>query len=273
MSETPLPDRGSPGHGLPDVELEQIAIEACRTAAARIRLSIDHRPIATKSTVTDIVTATDLAAEQAIRDILGRRAPGSMVLGEEGGHVAAGVGPHGDIEWVVDPLDGTVNFAYSLPVTAVSVAAVIAGRPRAAAVIDVGTGDEFAAHAGGGARCGGVPIAVSTLDSLALALVATGYSYDPVLRARHGRTVADLVGQVRDVRCFGSAALHLCWVAAGRLDAYVERDIKPWDHAGGALIATEAGALVELPCPENDNLVLAGNATMYRLVRDIITNF
>ncbi len=255
---------------LPDDELEQIAIEACRTAAVRIRLSIDHRPIATKSTVTDIVTATDLAAEQAIRDVLERRAPGSMVLGEEGGHAVAGAGPHGEIEWVVDPLDGTVNFAYSLPVTAVSVAAVVAGRARAAAVIDVGNGDEFSAHVGGGARCGGTSIAVAACDSLALALVATGYSYDPELRARHGRTIAELVGRVRDVRCFGSAALHLCWVAAGRLDAYFERDIKPWDHAGGALIATEAGALVELPCPENDNLVLAGNATISQLVRDVV---
>jgi myo-inositol-1(or 4)-monophosphatase len=251
--------------------LELIALQACRTAADVIRNSLERATVATKSTSTDIVTATDLAAERSIRDVLAQESPGSMVLGEEGGYEPAGRGPHGAIEWVVDPLDGTVNFAYGIPITAVSVAAVVSGRPMAGAVVDVGSGDSFSAHLGGGSRWNDAVAHVSTCDQLPLALVATGYSYDPIRREQHGRTVADLVGRVRDLRAFGSAALHLCWVAVGRLDGYVERDIKPWDHAAGGIIAREAGALVELPCPENDHLALVANPLLHGQMRSLVT--
>lgn len=254
---------------LPPEHLEEIALEACRAAADVIRQSVERSTIATKSTPSDIVTATDLTAERAIRDLLAVRAPGSLVLGEEGGHAIAGTGDHDDIEWVVDPIDGTVNFAYRLPVTAVSVAAVGGGRPMAGAVIDVDRRDEYSGCRGGGARRNGEPVEVSSCSELALALVATGFPYDAGRRTRHGLTVANVVGQVRDVRGFGSAALHLCWVATGQLDGYVERDIKPWDHAAGALIALEAGATVELPCAENDHLVLVANPVLHGMLRAI----
>ena len=210
--------------------LRDVAIDACVRAADLIRRSDEHRSIHTKSSETDIVTATDIAAEQLIREVIGVATPGSRLIGEESGRVSFGAGPHDDVEWVVDPLDGTVNFAYGLPVHAVSVAAAVGGRVVAGAVVDVQRAEVFSAHAGGGATLGDAPIGVGTCADLSLALVATGYAYQAERRARHGRTVADLVGVVRDVRAFGSAALQCAWVACGRLDIYVERDIKP-SHA------------------------------------------
>lgn len=252
------------------VELRSIAIEACVRAAELIRRSDQLRPLRTKSSDTDIVTGTDIAVEQLLVDLLSERTPGARLLAEEGGHATAGVGPHGGIEWVVDPIDGTVNFAYGIPVTAVSVAAVQEGRPVAAAVIDTGRVEVFSAHLGGGARLGDTPIEVGRCDVLGQALVATGFSYRAELRQSHGATIARLLGQVRDVRGFGSAALHMCWVASGRLDAYVERDIKPWDYAASSLIATEAGAVVELPCIENDGLVFATNSALRMSMRPFL---
>ncbi len=248
-------------------QLRNIALTAARAAADVIGASGDLQPIATKSTPTDIVTATDLAAEQAIRATLLELAPGSRLLAEEGGHLVVGTGPNEAIEWIVDPLDGTVNFAYGLPVIAVSVAAAVAGRAVAGAVIDVQRGQEYDAMLGGGARRDGAPIATSACESLELAMVLTGFAYQADRRAVHGQMIAELLGSVRDIRAFGSAALHMCWVADGRADAYLERDIKPWDHAAGALVAAESGARVELPCAENDHLIVIANPTLWRAIR------
>lgn len=252
----------------PSVELlREIATEAASAAADLIRRSDRHRPTATKSTDTDIVTETDIEAEQLILEIVSRRTPGSRILAEERGHLIAGDGSHGDVEWVIDPLDGTVNFSYRVPLTAVSVAAVSGGRAVAGAVVDVAHGEVFSAARGLGAHVDGTPISVGRCADLALSLLATGYAYHPERRRSHGDTIGRLLGVVRDVRAFGSAALHLCWVASGRLDAYVERDIKPWDYAAGSLIASEAGAVVELPCVENDWLVVATNDSLYAKLR------
>lgn len=248
-------------------DLEGLAVSACRAAADRIRVSETAVPLRAKSTETDVVTATDLAAENLIRDLLAESTPGARVLGEEGGNGTLGDGPHGAIEWVIDPLDGTVNFTYGVPITAVSVAAVVDGRPTAGAVVDVWRSELFSAHVGGGARLDGGAIRCAVAGRLGLALVATGYSYAAPLRQAHGRTIAELLLHVRDVRAFGSAALQLCWVAAGRIDAYLERDIKPWDYAAGSIIAREAGADVELPCPENDDLVLAVHPSLFDELR------
>ncbi len=246
-------------------------MEATTTAADLVRASSLLDVVATKSSATDIVTATDVAAEDAIKSVLAERTPGARVLGEEGGQASVGDGPHGAIEWVVDPLDGTVNFTYGIPMTAISVAAVVAGRPVAAAVVDVTRAEVFEAHLGGGASLGGQAIAVGGCTALHSALVVTGFAYAADRRVQHGRTVAELLGRVRDVRAFGSAALQLCWVACGRVDAYVERDIKPWDYAAGALIAGEAGASVELPCFENDQLVLAANPPLLAKLRSEVS--
>ncbi|MCB1029662.1 MAG: hypothetical protein KDB24_18055 [Microthrixaceae bacterium] len=255
---------------LPADELEAVAIAACRAAAERIRSSDANAPVAVKSTSTDVVTATDLAAESIIHDLLADATPGARLLGEEGGNRSLGIGPHGSLEWVVDPLDGTVNYTYGIPVTAVSVAAVVDGRPVAAAVVDVRLAEVFSARAGGRARLDGGEITCRRAPPMHLALLATGFSYRPGVRSSHGRTIADLLGRVRDVRVVGSAALNLCWVAAGRLDAYVERDIKPWDYAAGSLIAREANARVELPCPENADLVLAADPDLFEQLRPLV---
>lgn len=225
-------------------ELEAIAAEVAQLAAALVRRSIGRATVAgTKSTPTDVVTETDVAAEKLIRQELERRCPGSSVCGEELDDVVGSTG----IGWVVDPIDGTVNFAYDLPVLSVSIAATIGGRIVAGAVADVVRGELFTAAEGRGARRDGVPIEVAGTDDLSSALVLTGFAYDARLRAEQALTLTELLPACRDIRCMGSAALNLCWVACGRGDAFYERDLKPYDHAAGALIAAEAGAAVLLP--------------------------
>ena len=250
--------------------LRGIVTAICIEAAAGVAESSERRAIRTKSTSTDIVTSTDLRTEALIIERIRAATPGARILAEEGGFVVAGNGSDTDLEWIVDPLDGTVNFAYGLPVTSVSIAVAIGGRPVAGCVADVMRGEVFSAHRGGGASLDGEPISVGAGTRLDQSLVATGYSYRPEVRTRHGRFIAELLDDVRDVRAFGSAALHLCWLAAGRIDIYVERDIKPWDYAAGSLIAEEAGAAVELPCLENDLLVTAANPVLSRAIAPII---
>jgi myo-inositol-1(or 4)-monophosphatase len=167
------------------------------------------------------------------------------------------------LQWVIDPLDGTVNFLYGVPLFAVSIAAALDGEIVAGAVIDVLRGELFSAHLGGGARLDGAPIAVSGCTFLPRALVATGFSYQAQLRDLQGEVAHRVLARARDLRCFGSAALELCWVACARVDAYFQRDTEIWDRAAGALIAAEAGARTELPCPENGDLVLAATPAVF----------
>lgn len=240
-----------------------VANDAANQAVSVITSASSRAIIGTKSSATDIVTATDLKSEDAIRSSLQAATPGARMLGEETGHVQLGDGPFGHVEWIVDPLDGTVNFSYGIPVTAVSIAAAIDGSVCAAVVID-GTGTRrFSAVEGGGAFLNDEPITVSNCTELGGAMVATGYAYDAERRQVHARRMADLIGDVRDIRTFGSAALQLCGVASGRLDGYAERHIKPWDWAAGALICSEAGARMEFPCPENDDLVMATTPAIF----------
>ncbi len=201
-----------------------------------------------KSTPTDPVTLADTETEQLIRDRLAQTRPGEAVLGEEGGVTLTG----GAVRWVVDPIDGTVNFLYGIPAYSVSVAAQVDGVSLAGAVADVASGQIYSAAAGLGAelilgdgrrrqlRC-------SRVDELSMALVGTGFSYSPHRRAAQAALLARLLPEVRDVRRLGSAALDLCMVASGRLDAQYEHGLHEWDWAAGALIAAEAGAVVLLP--------------------------
>jgi len=154
-----------------------------------------------------------------------------------------------------------------VPVFAVSVAAALDGEVVAGAVIDVMRDELFCAHRDGGARCNGEAIAVSSCDRLADALAVTGFSYNAELRARQGAVAQRLLPLARDVRCFGSSAIELCWVACARADGYYERDIKIWDYSAGALIAAEAGAMIELPCPENDDLLVAAAPRVFADLR------
>jgi myo-inositol-1(or 4)-monophosphatase len=235
-------------------ELERIASETARAAAGIVTAAYGQpRPVGRKSSPTDVVTQTDLRAEDVIRQLLRDATPDSGILGEEGGRTAPGA----RVQWVIDPLDGTINFLYGVPLCAVSIAAAIDGEIVAGAVIDVLRDELFSAHVGGGARRDGGPIGVSDCTSLPDALVATGFSYQAELRDQQGEIAHRVLPRARDLRCFGSAALELCWVACARIDAYFQRDTEIWDRAAGALVAAEAGARTEHPCPENDDLMLA----------------
>lgn len=222
-----------------DVVREAAELIAGGRASARDGMTVKSSPV-------DVVTAVDTAAEQlVVARLLGAR-PEDGVLGEEG---ADRPGTSG-VRWVIDPIDGTVNFLYGLPAYAVSVAAEVDGEVRAGVVLNVATGELFTATAGGGAHLvsgdGAEPLRLtgSRPVSLEQSLVATGFGYRVEQRREQGAVVARLLPLVRDIRRHGSAALELCAAAAGRVDAYYELDLKPWDHAAGALIAAEAGLVV-----------------------------
>lgn len=193
--------------------------------------------VSTKSTGTDMVTEHDGRAERRIVELLRAERPADAIVGEEGTDHEGSSG----ISWLVDPIDGTTNFLYDLPGYAVSIAACDA-RGSLAGAVHVPSADElFSAHRGGGATLDGEPIRCSALTRLDTALVGTGFGYLPQRRRRQAERVARLIGQVRDIRRFGAAAVDLCHVACGRLDVYYEEHLNPWDLAAGELIATEAG--------------------------------
>ena len=224
--------------------LESVAVDVAAQAAALVAEASGHAAATgTKSSPTDVVTHTDLLSESLIRHELLARCPGSAIVGEE---YDDGEGTN-HVGWIVDPIDGTVNFLYDLPVVAISIAATIDGAVVAGAVADVHRGETFSAAAGNGARCNGSAVEASRTADLGQALVGTGFAYDARLRAEQAAVLASVLPVCRDIRCMGSAALNLCWVGCGRLDAYFERDLKVYDHAAGALIAAEGGASVHQP--------------------------
>ncbi len=202
---------------------------------------------AAKSSSVDVVTQVDRDAEALIRGRLAELRPGDGFFGEESGAEGGTSG----LTWVVDPIDGTVNYLYGIPHYAVSIA-VVEGEPdpqswRAVAgvVINPASGELYTATAGGGAFLGGQSLRIADAVSLEQSLLATGFAYRAETRAEQGAAVARLLPHVRDIRRMGTASLDLCAVASGRVNAYFERTLNPWDHAAGALIATEAGAAVE----------------------------
>lgn len=205
-----------------------------------------------KSTPTDPVTVVDTDTERLLRDRLAQLRPHDPVLGEEGGGPArAGGSGTGAVSWVLDPIDGTVNFVYGIPVYAVSVAARVDGVSVAGAVADVVGRRVYSAATGLGAHVvdewGTFRLSCTAVAELSMALLGTGFGYSSRRRAAQAALLAQLLPQVRDVRRIGSAALDLCMVAAGRLDAFYEHGLNLWDCAAGALIAAEAGARVLLP--------------------------
>lgn len=222
-----------------------IAIEAGEfiVAARREGVEVADR----KSSPVDIVTQVDRDSESLIRERLAAARPFDGFFGEEGGRGASGSG----LTWVVDPIDGTVNFLYGIPHYAVSIAVVEGGvdpqtwTALAGVVINPASGELFHARRGGGAFLGDQPISVARPVPLSEALVATGFAYSQQTRGEQGAAVAQLLTRVRDIRRMGTASLDLCAVAAGRANAYFERTLSPWDHAAGALIAAEAGATVK----------------------------
>ena len=225
---------------MPHDELLAVAVELARAAAEVVRNRPDDLHVEAKTTPTDAVTVVDRAAERVILDGLSRLRPDDRVIAEESGDSDRS----SKVTWYVDPLDGTVNYLYGLAPYSVSIAAAIEGRPVAAAVLDVARGELFTATAGGGSHLDGRAIRCRRQSDPALALVATGFAYDSVVRTAQADVVRAVLPSVRDIRRAGSAAVDLCNVAAGRVDAFYEAGMHPWDWMAGSLIAGEAGARV-----------------------------
>lgn len=194
----------------------------------------------TKSSPVDMVTKYDRASEEMIIESLIGLRPDDGIVGEEGGNRAGTSG----IVWHINPIDGTTNFLFDIPMWAVSIGAADAHGPIAGAVYAPALGEMFGAARGHGSHVNGIPLSVRNNSDISDALVCTGYSYDVKNRGPHARRVARMVTQVRDLRRFGAAAIDLCFVAAGRYDAYFEEHLHSWDLVAGQLIATEAGAVI-----------------------------
>ena len=249
-------------------------LELARTVALEAgELLAERQPhvrdfVGTKSSPTDMVTEVDTASERLIVDRILTARPADGILAEEG---SARDGSSG-IRWLIDPVDGTTNFLYGFPAYAVSIAAEAAGETLAGVVYNPETRELFAAAKGHGATLNGSAIRVSAETEIARALVGTGFGYDPGVRTRQAETLVRLIGGIRDIRRAGSAALDLCNVACGRVDAYYEQGLNPWDHAAGALIAREAGGLTEFlgapafpkPC------IVAGTPGMFAAFRELL---
>lgn len=220
-------------------ELRALAEAIAREAGALLRDAFrgPELRISAKSTPTDLVSEADHAAEHLIRERLAAARPEDGVLGEEGGDVAGTSG----IRWVVDPLDGTVNFLFGVPQWAVSIAAEDAEGAVVGVVYDAERDELFSAERGGTATLNGHPVKPSAKQDLATALVGTGFGYDAEVRRSQAAVVAKLLPEVRDIRRFGAAAIDLAWTACGRLDAYYEHGLNAWDLAAGGLICECAG--------------------------------
>lgn len=247
--------------------LEAIAADVAVAAAEIIcaRLGQPHE-VGTKSTPTDVVTAVDVEVETFVRAQLLEATPGAALRGEEQAHRSGTT----SIGWIVDPIDGTVNFLYDLPVMSVSIAATVDGEVVAGAVADVVRGEVFSGSTCSGVRRDGIGVKPSDAINLSDALVGTGFSYDADERRREAAAVARILPAARDIRCFGSAALHLCWVACGRLEAFYQRGLHEWDVAAGAFLAAEAGARVEQNVGVDDGLVLAATQDLFEPLRSLI---
>ena len=220
--------------------LLDLATGLARDAGAlALRMRAGIRTESTKSSPTDVVTAADRAVERLVVDGIRAARPDDGLLGEEG----AGTPGTSGLRWVVDPIDGTVNYLYGLPQWAVSIAVQDADRRNLVGVVlDPAKGELFTAVRGGGSRLDGERLACNAVEDLGQALVGTGFGYDARRRAVQARALPAVLPAVRDLRRLGAGALDLCAVGCGRLDAYFEQGLSPWDCAAGGLVATEAGA-------------------------------
>ena len=229
-------------------ELLEVAADAARLAGAllleRFEAGRDGAGVITaKSTPTDLVSEADVAAETAVRELLAERRPDDAVMGEEGDDLPGTTG----LRWIVDPLDGTVNYLFGIPQWCVSVAC----EDRVGVIFDAVRDELFCVDESGAATLNGAPLHPRSCTSLAEAMVGTGFGYDSDVRARQAVVVSRVLPAVRDIRRGGSAALDMAWVAAGRLDAYYERGVQPWDIAAGTLLCRAGGAVVsDLPAAD-----------------------
>ncbi|MBD2895939.1 inositol monophosphatase [Actinomadura nitritigenes] len=257
---------------------EELLDLAAATAREVGRMLVDKRPaggpdvVQTKSSPTDVVTQMDRAAEALIIERIRAARPDDAFLGEEGGERGGGSG----VRWVVDPIDGTVNYLYDLPDWAVSIAAEVDGVAVAGAVEMPRRGESYTAFRGGGAllrtASGARELRVTERVPLGQALVATGFGYDAVRRAAQARVLTGVLPAVRDIRRGGSCCVDLCSLAAGRLDAYYERGVQAWDIGAGALIVQEAGGRVEglHGAPAGPELTMAAGPGTFEALHDLL---
>lgn len=252
-------------------ELLDLARAAARRAgrlARQMRVE-GELGVSTKSTATDVVTAADRAVERQVIGELRAHRPHDAVVGEESGAIEGG---GSRVRWILDPIDGTVNYLYGIPVYAVSLAAEVDGVVVAGVVRNPVTGDEWTAIRGGGAYRDGRRLAGSQVTELGQALLGTGFGYDAARRAHQARVVAELLPRVRDIRRMGSAAIDLCLVAEGVLDVVYEKGLNVWDYAAGALVAEESGLLVTglAGAPAGSDMVIAAPAALYQPLHDLL---
>ncbi len=256
-------------------ELLERAVAAARAGA---QLAVQRRmdgvgALDTKSSQTDVVTAADRAVEALLTRLLLDGHPDERLLGEEGGEVRGEQGLP-TVRWIVDPIDGTVNYVYGLPNYAVSIAAEVDGTVVAGVVVNAVTGEEWTAVRGGGAFRDGNRLAGSSVTSLGQTLLATGFGYDAARRAHQAAVLAGVLPRVRDIRRYGAASLDLCAAAEGRVDAFFEKGLAPWDLAAGGLIATEAGLLVTglRGAPAGGSMVLAAPPAVHAPLHDLLVD-
>lgn len=244
---------------------ESIAQQAAAVQLERLGSRIH---VGTKSTATDMVTEVDREVERLIVDGILAARPNDGILGEEGADVA-GTSGH---RWIVDPIDGTTNYLYGHPGFAVSIACEREGEVVVGVVNDPLHRELYAAVRGGGATRNGEPVHCSEQTDIAQALIATGFGYDPDRRREQGAVIARVISEIRDIRRMGAAAVDLCSVASGRVDAYFERGLNAWDLAAGELIASEAGAVIEAieGGPARPGSVLAAPAALVEPLRALL---
>jgi myo-inositol-1(or 4)-monophosphatase len=269
---------GATGTGVPETGAvtfpDRAALLELATAFAREAggLALEMREgietLATKSSPTDVVTAADQAVERLLAERIHSARPDDGLLGEEG---LSRDGTSG-LRWVVDPIDGTVNYLYGIPQWAVSIGIEVDGSAVVGVVFDPAKDELWQAELGQGSTLNGRSLRCSTVDALGQALVATGFGYDARRRAAQGRLLPELLPAVRDIRRQGAGALDLCSVAAGRVDAYYEQGLSPWDLSAGALVAREAGARVEglHGQPASAALVLAAAPGVFAPLHDLL---
>lgn len=249
-----------------------LATDLAREAGAlALRMRSAVEVVDAKSSPTDVVTAADRAVEQLIVTALQAARPDDGLLGEEGGEAAGRSGTR----WVVDPIDGTVNYLYGVPQWAVSIGVEDADGTVVGVVFDAPKGELFQAVRGHGATLDGTPIRCSGATDLSQSLVGTGFGYDSRRRAMQAACLPDLLPRVRDIRRLGSGALDLCAVAAGRLDGYYEQGLSPWDLSAGGLVAREAGAVVTglRGRPAGFDLVLAAAPGIHEALHDLLVGY
>jgi myo-inositol-1(or 4)-monophosphatase len=238
---------GSQAAAVSPAALREIAEAVAREAGHQLREAFggERVNVTAKSSPTDLVSEADHAAERLIRERLAAARPGDGFLGEEGGNATGNSG----LRWVVDPLDGTINFLFGIPQWAVSIACEDERGTVVGVIYDPMRDELWTAERDGPALLDGRPLEASTRDDLATALVATGFGYDAEVRRLQAAVAAELLPRVRDIRRAGSAALDLAWTAAGRYDAYYERGLNAWDLAAGVLLCQRAGLAVRTLAP------------------------